>query len=186
MYYRNNEVGNMKIAFSRINKLFPLWLYHLGRMVLAVIFLWSGLIKLSDPASFGIIIDAYGLMPENWIMPVAIGLSVMEIAAAAGLLIDARGSLATIAGLLVMFMALLAYGIHLGLDIDCGCFGPDDPESGAFHGLRTAFYRDIAMMAGVLYLYLCRINRFMKPIRLWDMVMRGRFRLRAPRRRGFN
>jgi hypothetical protein len=41
----------------------------------------------------------------------------------------------------------------LGLDIDCGCFGPEDPESRAYGGLRTALYRDLAMAAGVAYLY---------------------------------
>ena len=41
-----------------------------------------------------------------------------------------------------LFMAILGYGISMGLDVDCGCFGPEDPESKAFHGLRAALYRD--------------------------------------------
>ena len=99
-------------------------------------------------------------------MPLAVGLPVLEISAAAGLLADVRGSLAVMLGLLFFFMAILLYGISMGLDIDCGCFGPEDPEAEAFHSLRPAFYRDVAMMAGVIYLYLWRYRRSMSPVRL--------------------
>ena len=42
------------------------------------------------------------------------------------------------------------------LDIDCGCFGPNDPEAVAFHDLRGAFYRDLLLMLLIAYLYLWR------------------------------
>jgi len=81
-------------------------------------------------------------------------------------LLDIRGSLAIVSGMLVLFMAILLYGIQLGLDIDCGCFGPHDPESRAFHSLRPALYRDFVMMAGVIYLYVWRRVRSIQPIQL--------------------
>jgi len=108
-----------------------------------------------DPKSFAVIIEAYGLIPESWLMPVAVILPAIEILAAVGLVWDVRWSLETITGLLILFMMILGYGIYMGLDVDCGCFGLDDPEQ-AFSDLRPALYRDIVMMAGTIYLYVCR------------------------------
>ena len=135
-------------------------LFYRGvRYLLAAVFLWSGITKLLDPVSFGVLIDAYGLIPKPWIMPVAIMLSSLEAIAGAGLIFDIHGSLAIITGMVILFVAILSYGIHMGLDIDCGCFGPQDSEAKAFHGLRTALYRDFVLMAGVLYLYAWRFYR---------------------------
>lgn len=141
-------------------------IYHLIRVSLSVIFLWSGISKLMEPTEFAVIINAYGLMPEAWILPLAIILPLFEIVFGLGLLLEIRGSLAVITGLLMLFMAILSYGIWLGLDVDCGCFGPQDPESEAFHSLRPALYRDFVMIAGVIYLYIWRYYRSIKPARL--------------------
>ena len=138
---------------------FSIWPYRGVRLILAVIFLWAGIIKILDPDSFAIILEAFNLLPDAWIMPVAVGLPTLEILAAIGLLFDVRGSLTTVAGLLLLFLAILSYGIWLGLDIDCGCFGPGDPEGEAYQGLRPAFYRDIVMLVGVAYLYAWRLRR---------------------------
>jgi hypothetical protein len=82
-----------------------------------------------------------------------LGCRLLEVIAGIGLLFDIRGSLALITGLLVLFMVVLGYGIWMGLDVDCGCFGPEDPEAEAFHGLRLSLFRDLVMMAGV-FLYM--------------------------------
>lgn len=141
-------------------------IYHLVRIALSAIFLWSGISKLMAPKEFALIIDAYGLMPEVWILPLAIILPLLEMVFGLGLLLDIRGSLAGITGLLMLFVAILSYGIWLGLDIDCGCFGPQDPESEAFHSLRPALYRDFVMIVGVLYLYFWRYYRSIMPARM--------------------
>ena len=138
---------------------FSIWPYRGVRIILAVIFLWAGVVKILDPDSFAIILEAYELLPNSWIMPVAVGLPALEILAAIGLLFDLRGSLVVVTGLLVLFLAILSYGIWLGLDIDCGCFGPGDPEGEAYKGLRPALYRDIVLLAGVAYLYVWRLRR---------------------------
>ncbi len=158
---RRNGAGDRRRTgrMPRVDALFSSWLYFLVRLAFSVIFFWSGLTKLLDPVSFAVVVDAFGLMPESWVMPAAVGLSILEIAAAAGLLLDVRGSLTLASGMLVLFMAVLAYGLWLGLDVDCGCFGPGDPEGKAFHGLRPALYRDLVMMAGIFYLYLWRFRR---------------------------
>ena len=152
------------MAILPLNGLFSIWPYRIVRISLSAVFLWSGISKLFSPESFAVIIEAYGIIPDSWIMPASIGLPALEVILAAALLMDIRGSLAGTAGLLAVFMVILGYGIHLGLDVDCGCFGPEDPEAEAFHGLRSALYRDMVMAAGILYLYLWRFFRSARPI----------------------
>ena len=116
-----------------------------------------------EPKIFAVLIDAYGIVPEGLLMLVAIGLPFLEVIAGIGLLFDIRGSLALIAGSLVLFMTVLGYGIRMGLDVDCGCFGPEDPEAEAFHGLRLSLFRDLVMMASVIFLYGWRRYRAIRP-----------------------
>jgi len=117
--------------------------YALLRWVLGVVFIYSGATKLASPQTFAVLIEAYGLVPEGLLMPMAVMLPAMELIAGVGLLADIRGSLAVITALLVIFIGILGYGIRMGLYVVCGCFGPEDPEAEAFHGLRTALYRDV-------------------------------------------
>jgi len=128
-------------------------LYQLGRLSLGGIFIYAGGRKLLAPEPFAVLIYAFGIVPPGLLIPVALGLPFLEVAAGWGLVFDIRGSLTTIAGLLVLFIMLLGYGILMGLDIDCGCFGPGDPETDAFHGLKTALFRDLVMLGGVVLMY---------------------------------
>ena len=153
--------GNDRVDLSpgwapRFGALFSIWACRMVRISLAGVFIWSGGSKLLDPSSFALIIEAYGLVPEGWVMPSAITLPSLELIAGLGLLGNVRGSLEIVGGLLLLFMGVLGYGVLLGLDVDCGCFGPGDPEAAAYHGLRPALYRDFLMAAGVVYLYLWR------------------------------
>ncbi len=116
-----------------------------------------------EPEIFSVLIDAYGIIPEGLLIPVAIGLPLLEVIAGIGLLFDIRGSLALTIGLLVLFMMVLGYGIWMGLDVDCGCFGPEDPEAKAFHGLKLGLFRDLVMMAGVIFIYGWRRYRAIRP-----------------------
>jgi len=125
------------------------------RLAIAGLFLYAGIMKLSSPESFAIIVEDFGIVPESWAMPVAVILPIIEIVASICLAFDFRGSLTIIAVLLTIFIGILGYGILMGLDIDCGCFGPNEPETKAYSGLRTAFWRDLVLMSGVIYLY-CR------------------------------
>jgi len=144
--------------------------YHITRWGLAVFFISSGLTKLVEPAQFAVLIDAYGILPEVLVMPVALLLPAVEVIAGGCLIYNVRGSLTTITLLIVLFMAVLVYGIWMGLDVDCGCFGPEDPEAQAFHGLRQALYRDIVIMAGVAILYVWRYRRAVRPVRLLNIL----------------
>lgn len=154
------------------------WTYKVFRWALGGVFIYAGGSKLLAPGVFAVLIEAYGILPGGMVMPVAVALPVVEVACGIGLLFDLEGSLAVLTGLLVLFIAILGYGIHMGLDIDCGCFGPEDPESMAFHGLRTTLYRDLVMLAGVVFLYGWRRYRAIRPVKMMAVITK-RFNRRS-------
>jgi uncharacterized membrane protein len=127
------------------------WLDRLSRWLLAAVFLFAAVPKILAPTTFAETIGAYGLLPEVALWPAAIVLSYGECLAALGLLFGRRWALVVTALFLLLFIGVLSYGIYLGLDIDCGCFGPDDPEHAAFSGLRTALVRDVLLLFPLCY-----------------------------------
>ena len=151
------------IEYGRKILLSP-WSYHIVRIALGCIFVYAGFIKLIDPKAFAKVISQYDLLPESFLAPIAIGLPFAEFLAGLGLIFAIRGSLSVIFGLLIMFVFVLWYGILRHLDIDCGCFSPEELKSHA--SLRNAFYRDLVMIVAVLFLYLWRLVRSGRKIRL--------------------
>ncbi len=141
-----------------------IWIYRSLRWGLALVFLYAGVLKLADPEAFAVIIEAYGLVPDELLMPLAVVLPALEVLAAVGLLLDLRGSLSMIAILLLIFIVVLGYGLWMGLAVDCGCFGPEDPEGRAYAGIRPALYRDFVLAGGILLLYVWRYVFRLSPI----------------------
>ncbi len=147
--------------------------YNLLKVSLGLMFLYSGITKIIEPKVFAVLIDSYGILPEMFVYPASFLLIVMEIIAGAGLLFDIKWSLELLTGLLFLFIGVLSYGIILGLDIDCGCFGKEEPEYKAYHGLRSALYRDIIMIAGIIYMYIWRYFKSPELISIKTFVKRG-------------
>lgn len=136
-----------------------LWGDRLARWSISLIFLFAAVPKLFDVYGFVKIIDAYAILPDALLLPTAILLPVIEIVLAVGLLFNGWKSKVGCAILLLMFIVLLSYSVWVGLDIDCGCFGPEDPEYSAFHGLRKALVRDVMMFLPLLYSFWYHRNR---------------------------
>ena len=154
------------------------WIYRLTRWVLGAVFIYSGILKLLEPSSFAVLIEAYGLVPDLLLLPTALSTAFLEVAAGVGLLFDVRGSLSVIAGLLVLFVAILAYGLGMGLDVDCGCFGSGDPEAQVFHDLGAALYRDLFMFALVVFLFGWRRIRRIRAVNLSQLKIKKRIQNR--------
>jgi uncharacterized membrane protein YphA (DoxX/SURF4 family) len=131
-------------------------IYFLVRCVLAGVFLYAGAGKLMDVNGFASVIGGYGILPVQLNLPAAVFLPLAEIVVAAGLICDLKGALFSYTVLLLIFMAVLAHGINMGLDVDCGCFAPGDPEGEAYHSLKEALVRDIFLLLGCIYLFLAR------------------------------
>ncbi len=149
-------MGLLKTSFSKI-------IYHALRLVIVAVFFWSGITKAQHPIQFSEVVDAYGLLPEQLVLITAIALICLEIIAAVGLFFEKRGALTSISVMMILFLMILGYGIYLGLDVDCGCFGPNDPEAVAFHDLRGAFQRDLLLILAIGYLYLWRFVNCLRP-----------------------
>ena len=124
------------------------------RLVLGLVFVYAGAVKLVDPKAFARVVSQYAIVPEFLLAPFAIGLPALEFLAGLGLVFNIRGSLAVISALLVIFILVLGYGILNSMDIDCGCFSPEELD--ARNSLQQAFYRDLLMMGAVCYLYVYR------------------------------
>lgn len=127
--------------------------YHLPRVGIAGIFIYSGVVKLADVKDFARLISQYDLVPEALLAPLAIGLPGLELLAGIALLFEIPGALSAIFAMLLMFCTVLWYGILKDLDIDCGCFSTAELQGQ--DSLRQALYRDFVMIAlcGNLFLH---------------------------------
>ena len=132
--------------------------YSIIRIFLGIVFIISGGLKLLDIRSFAQIIDAFAILPDMWITPTAIFIPVIELMLGMALTADIRGSLAGVLVLLIVFSMVLAWALFMGYDIDCGCFGPNDPEAKAFAAIKTSLARDVIMIGMIGYLYVWRMK----------------------------
>ena len=130
------------------------WPQRIIRLLTGLVFIYAGGAKLMDPKSFARSVSAYDLVPEVLLPVVALGLPAIEVIAGIGIIFNIAGSLTAIFCMLVLFVFVLWYGILKDLNIDCGCFSQKELEE--HDGLRSAFHRDLVLMAGVVYVYVWR------------------------------
>lgn len=95
------------------------------RLVPAALFLWAGLEKAFARQDSILAVDAYDVLPERLVEPVAIVLPWAEIALGVLLVLGLFVRFAGVATavLSAVFIAGLAQAKARGLAIDCGCFG---------------------------------------------------------------
>ncbi len=166
------DPGPMDTFLSRLQIPLPAPAYALARWTLGLVFITAGLTKILDPAAFARVVDAYAILPPVLVELTALTLPPFEVVAGLGLLMDVRGSLTLITAMVLLFLGILGYAILIGLDIDCGCFGPEDPEADLFHNLRTSFVRDIGLLALCLFTYIWRQRRGISPRPLPSLLRR--------------
>lgn len=125
----------------------PVLLRMLANLALGGFFVASAGFKLASPALFVEQIGAFGLIWPSLIPPVAWGLIVLEICAGLAVIGNRRWGLWLVIGLLALFIAVLGYGVAIGLDISCGCLGRAELGS-----LPQAILRDLLLLtlAGAL------------------------------------
>ncbi len=132
------------MAFSRLR-------HNYLRAFLGLVFVGTGLIKVTDIPGFANHLGDFGIVPDGMVPAAAWFVSVTELVTGAGLVANVRGSLPAVFFLLILFISVLIYGIVLGLDIDCGCLGP------AFSvGLKTQLLIDALLIAWCGLVFLTR------------------------------
>jgi putative oxidoreductase len=102
------------------------------RLALGAVFIYAAWTKLRDPwAVFAVSIDSFQVLPLWGVEWVARTLPWFELAVGV-LLISGRWlhvSTAASSLLLLVFFGLLVRAQLKGMQINCGCFGPDEPLS---------------------------------------------------------
>ena len=99
---------------------------HLCRLVLAVVFLTSGVLKMLDPEGFAREVAQYGLLPGGLTGLFASLLLPFEVSVGAALLLNFRPVLAMslAIGMLVLFIGAIGFALQTGQPLTaCGCFG---------------------------------------------------------------
>ncbi len=113
------------------------------RLALGGLFIWAGATKILEPGLFARSMAAYELLPDRLILPLAYVLPWLEVLCGAALIVRRFDKGAVVWANLLILVFLVALGINLGrgVDVDCGCFGP---EGGG--GTWAAFKRDLLFL----------------------------------------
>ena len=95
------------------------------RFILAFVFIFSGVEKISDPASFSDAITNYKLFPLFTVNFIAVFVPWLELFVGALLLfgIWIKENALIVNALFGFFILIIAVALARGLDINCGCFG---------------------------------------------------------------
>lgn len=97
----------------------------LARLGLAAVWLVSGALKFSDPGQTYIAVQAFDVLPDGLVRPVAIAMPLAELALGLFLLAGYLTRWVSVLSvlLLAVLIAAIAQSWARGLSIDCGCFG---------------------------------------------------------------
>lgn len=109
------------------------YLILIARLLLAVAFILAALPKIQDPVAFAASVDGFRVVSGPLTVWVALFLPWLELVIGLGLLAPQLrlGSGFIIATLLIAFMGLHLSAWVRGLDINCGCFGPETGDAEA-------------------------------------------------------
>ena len=120
------------------------YLYHICRLVLGGLFLYSGGVKANNVIVFARDIANYQLLPYALTYLVAATLPYVEMVAGLLLVVNrkVRPAALLLALLTFAFMLALATVVARGLDIDCGCFNPGQGHTSAV----MALLRDVGIL----------------------------------------
>ena len=121
------------------------FLFHLARLVLALVFVYAGFVKMQDVTAFAGHVAAYQILPYALNYLVAATLPYVEFLAGILLLLNARvrPALLVVGSMTLVFMVALSSVLLRGLEIDCGCF---DTGGGQDVSAGVALLRDIGLM----------------------------------------
>ncbi len=106
-----------------------------------MVFVVASIAKSLDLSRFAQRVGDFGLVFDWLVTPTAWAIVLAELLIGISLLLRRRYSLTAAAGLLLLFVGTLMYGIAIGLNIDCGCFGPAIQVS-----LETQLLADLGLL----------------------------------------
>lgn len=134
------------------------WLEWVARLFLGFTFIAASLHKIIAPADFAKIIYGYSLFPPYSINLIAIIIPYVEMIAGMALItgVYPRSAALILSGLLVFFIAAIAFNLMRGHQFDCGCFSLDEgQQESPFHLL----VRDVVYLTAGGYVVWYRWRR---------------------------
>ncbi len=101
------------------------YLHYLFRLVLGGVFIWAGIIKISNPLGFAQDISNYQILPQSISFFLALFLPWIEVICGVFIItgLFLRSSSLFVCGLLGGFLILILITLIRGIDVECGCFG---------------------------------------------------------------
>jgi len=122
----------------------------LFRLTVGGVFVWAGILKITDPLGFAQNIDNYRLFPRVLSFFLALTLPWVEVVAGALLILGVwrRSNSLITSGLLAAFVLLVFTAVVSGIDTDCGCFGSLSGKA------------DAKLMIMDIFLCFCSVNVF--------------------------
>lgn len=138
----------------------------IARLLVSILFIFSGFIKLNDPVGFSYKLQEYfsaGVLNLEFLIPftlvLAIIIVIFELVLGIMLLIGYAPKFTTWCLLLMIlfFTFLTFYSAYFNKVTDCGCFGDAIPLTP-----WQSFYKDIALLILILILFFNR--KFIKPV----------------------
>jgi putative oxidoreductase len=127
------------------------YLYVVIRIGLGLVFVYAGILKISNPTAFAGSVAAYKILPYGLNYLVAAVLPWVETICGLLLVVGyrARAAAFIIVAMNLVFMAALASTIVRGLDIDCGCFRQGGEKTPAW----MAILRDVLFLAAAIFVF---------------------------------
>ena len=125
------------------------WAGLAARLVVGIVWLWAGLLKVTDPESSVTAVRAYQLLPPSAADVVGRALPMVEVLVGAclvlGLLTRVSGVVSAV--LQAAFIVGIASVWARGISINCGCFGNGgyDPNAASHYPWEIA--RDVCLLA---------------------------------------
>lgn len=147
------------------------------RVIVGVLFIFSGLVKANDPLGLCYKTqEFFSVLHLNFLQPAALTLAVImigfEITAGVALLLGFRMRIfgGLLLALMVLFLFLTGYAFLTGRITECGCFGDCIPLTA-----ETSFWKDVVLFVLVLFLFGSRkrIKPVFRPFWTWLLMLVG-------------
>jgi uncharacterized membrane protein YphA (DoxX/SURF4 family) len=134
------------------------WSIRIVRWLVAAVFALAGVLKLFDQRAFAQTIGDFGIVPDAIVPVAALVIPIAELVVAALLFARRHSGLAAVTAMLVVYIAVVGYGLWIGLDIDCGCLGSVDELWGGGN-LRTTLVQDLVLLGGCAFLWIGEVRK---------------------------
>ncbi|TYP73538.1 BT_3928 family protein [Aquimarina intermedia] len=141
-------------------------LVHISRIIVGVLFIFSGFIKLNDPLGFSYKLQEYfdaNVLGLEFLIPfallIAIFLVIFEILVGVTLLLGylKKVTLWSLMGMIVFFTFLTFYSAYFNKVTDCGCFGDAIPLTP-----WESFIKDVILLVFIIVLFVGK--KYIQPI----------------------